>query len=171
MDKQQAKQILTSRKLVAGEGKTTLKVTNVNPFMRQLKDGSGSQLVHIVNFAAMTGYQFDKALALFKEGKYQEATNTNLSASQLSGQYVPSKGEIVDVEVTTVKNNDGIDILTISNITPRKAVESAKISASAFDDEETEETTSAENIAEVAAGQAETAEAKAEALGVEPEVI
>lgn len=171
MDKLQAKQILVSRKLVAGEGKTTLKVTNVNPFMRQLKDGSGSQLVHIVNFAAMTAYQLDKAQQLFKAGDYQGATNTNLSASQLSGQYVPSKGEIVDVEVTTILNNDGIEILTVSNITPRKAVESAKISSSLFDDEETEETTSAENIAEVEAGQAETELAHAEAAGVEPEVI
>lgn len=138
MDKKQAKQILTSRKLVATTGKFTVKCTNTNPFRRENKDGSFTD-VTIVNFAAMTPYQLEQAQELFKEGKFQEATNTNLSASQLPGQYIPAKGEIVDVEMDTIENKEGVSILVVGTIVPRKAEEARRISADAFSDEESEE--------------------------------
>jgi len=133
MDRKSAAAILNSRKLVNKVGKFTLKVTSAQPFLRTNKDQS-TTAVTIVNFAGMTTYQVQKATELFKAGKYQEATNLNLSASQLQGQYVPSKGEIVDVEIDTIKNNDGIDILVVGTIVARQAEAAARISGFGDDD-------------------------------------
>jgi len=141
MDRKSAAAILNSRKLVNKVGKFTLKVTSAQPFLRTNNDGSITP-VTIVNFAGMTSYQLQQATELFKAGKYQEATNLNLSASQLQGQYVPSKGEIVDVEIDTIKNKEGIDILVVGTIVARQAENAAKISG--FDAEEVEATAEAE---------------------------
>lgn len=139
MDKKSAVQILNSRKLVNKVGKFTLKVTSTNPFLRP--DGTA---VTIVNFAAMTAYQLGKAKELFAAGEYQEATNLNLSASQLSGRYVPAKGEIVDVEITEIENKEGINILVVDTIVPRQAERATAISFSMDDEEEVVEATATE---------------------------
>lgn len=130
MDKQQAKQILSNRVLIPSEGKYTVKVTGTSPFMR------GEQATTIVNFAAMTPWQVNKAKEKFNSGNFQEATNTNLTASQLPGQYVPAKGETVDIEVSEIENNDGVKILVVSGIVPRVAQKASAITA--FDDDEEE---------------------------------
>lgn len=146
MDKQSAVQILNSRKLIGTEGKFTLKVTSASPFSRENKDGSTSQVM-IVNFAAMTSYQEGEARKLFKAGDYQGATNLNMSVSQLPGQYVPSKGEIVDVEVGTINNKDGVAILVITSIIPRKAQSASAVKFS-LDEEDGEEGLTTEEMRE-----------------------
>ena len=133
MTRKSAATILNSRKLVNKPGKFTLKVTSAANFIRSNKDGSKTP-VTIVNFAAMTPYQLGQAQEHFKAGDFQEATNLNLSASQLAGQYVPAKGEIVDVEVDTIQNNEGIDILVVSSIVPRQAEKAASITGFSAED-------------------------------------
>jgi len=116
--------ILQSRSVVAEPGKYTVKVTSVNPFSRE--DGTNT---HIVNFNCMTQFQASQATKAYKEGDYEGAINsTSMTASQLSGRYVPTKGETVDIEVRTHLNKDGVEILVVDSIIARKAVASKKFS-------------------------------------------
>lgn len=122
LTKSEAKQILESRVLVPRPGKFTVKVTNVTyGHQRSNKDGSTS-VVDIVNFAAMTPYQAQQAREKFIAGEFDEAANNSLSTSLLSGQFVPSKGEIVDVEISEMySENVKENILVVSSIVPRRA--------------------------------------------------
>lgn len=120
MEKQQAIQILKSRVLIPSAGKYTVKATSVNPLMRE--DGT---MVTIVNFNALTPYQADLARKAFASGDYDGAIGkgTSMSTSQLNGQFVPSKGEIVDIEVGEVYSEKAeANILVVTSIVPRKAV-------------------------------------------------
>ena len=126
MERTQAIQILKSRLLIPAAGKYTVKATSVNPFMRE--DGT---MVTIVNFNALTPYQADLAKKAFIAGDYEAAVGkgTSLSTSQLNGQYVPSKGEIVDIEVSEIySENVGANILVVTSIVPRKAVQAKAFS-------------------------------------------
>ena len=126
MERTQAIQILKSRVLIPSAGKYTVKATSVNPFMRE--DGT---MVTIVNFNALTPYQADLAKKAFIAGDYEAAVGkgTSLSTSQLNGQYVPSKGEIVDIEVSEIySENVGANILVVTSIVPRKAVQAKAFS-------------------------------------------
>ena len=126
--KEVALNILQSRSVVSEPGKYTVKVTSVNPFTRDNEDGSQTN-THIVNFNCMTQFQASQATKAFKEADYESAINsTSMTASQLSGQYVPSKGETVDIEVRTHLNKDGVEILVVDSIIARKAVTSKKFS-------------------------------------------
>ena len=136
LDKKSAVQILNSRKLITKVGKVTLRATSVSPFQRE--DGT---LVMIVNFNAMTAYQLAKAKELFAEGDFDGACNLNMSASQLQGRYVPSKGETVDVEISEITNKDGVDILVVDSIIPRVAETAPSVKFSFDDEEETSEET------------------------------
>lgn len=133
MDKLQASQILKSRVLIPSAGKYTVKATSVNPFIRE--DGTATT---IVNFNATTAYQLGVAKEAFLAGDYEAAVGkgTSMSTSQLSGQYVPSKGEIVDIEVSDHVNNEGIEILVVSSIVPRKAVKAANLNVDSWLEEE-----------------------------------
>lgn len=85
MDKDTALNILKSRVLIGlGVTKNVL-VTNVSfkdtdgkPFIWENGSSKGEPYA-IVNFNAVNDYGANRALELFKEGKYQEACNTNLS--------------------------------------------------------------------------------------------
>lgn len=129
LDKKSAVQILNSRAVIAAPGKYTVKVTSTTPFIRE------GVATTIVNFAAMTAYQLSKAQEHFAAGEYDEACNLNMSASQLQGRYVPSKGEVVDVEVTEITNKEDINILVVDSIVPRQATVAARAKFS-FDEEE-----------------------------------
>lgn len=134
LDKKSAVQILNSRSLIHSAGKFTVKATSVSPFQRE--DGT---LVQIVNFNAMTAYQLGQSKEAFAEGDYDSACNFNMSASQLQGRYVPAKGETVDIEVVDFINKDGVSILVVDSIIPRKATAATRINFSL--DEEEEEVT------------------------------
>jgi len=124
--KEVALNILQSRSLVSEAGKFTAKVTSVSAYVRP--DGTPT---HIVNFNLMTPYQAGLATKAFKEGDFAGAiNNTSMTASQLDGMFVPSKGETVDVEVSTHINKEGISMLVISSVIARKAVEAKKFSLS-----------------------------------------
>lgn len=119
MEKATALSILQTRVLIPSVGKFTVKATSVNPIIRE----NGTQ-VTIVNFNAMTAYGADLAKKAFKAGDYEASVGkgTSLSASQLNGMFVPSKGEIVDIEVSEHVNKEGVTILVVSSIVPRKAI-------------------------------------------------
>lgn len=127
MEKLQAKQILESRVVISKPGKYSVNVTNVTyGHQRTNKDGSTTS-VDIVNFAAMTAYQAGQALEAFKEGDYVKATNNSLSTSRLDGQFVPVKGERVDIEVEQIwSENQQANILVVSQIIPRQAQTASK---------------------------------------------
>jgi hypothetical protein len=134
LTKKEAVQILNSRKLIVKPGKVTLRATSVNPFQRE--DGT---LVMIVNFNAMTNYQLGKARELFAAGDFDGACNLNMSASQLQGRFVPSKGETVDVEITEIYSDKAeANILVVDSIIPRQAEAAPSVKFS-FDEVEVEE--------------------------------
>lgn len=94
MEKENAIQILNSRKLLTKPGKFQVKVTNITPFERP---GSGL-LTNIVSYAAMTPFQLGEARRLFSEGDYQGATNQHLASSQRMGlDFTPTKGDLVNI--------------------------------------------------------------------------
>lgn len=122
--RENALSILQSRSVITEAGKYTVKCTNTTPYTR-----GGGQQTTIVNFAAMTNYHADLAKKAFKAGDYDEAINsTSITASQLQGQYVPSKGETVDIEVGEHVNKNGDTILVVTSIVARKAVQAKKFS-------------------------------------------
>lgn len=106
MTKENAAAILSSRKLITETGKYYLKVTNSTPFDREVAGGD-SILTQIVNFAGMTDYQLKQAKQLFREGKFQEATNVALTSSRRIGMdFIPKKGDICEVIVDYVALRD-----------------------------------------------------------------
>lgn len=122
--RESALQILNSRTVAPAAGKYTVKATNVVPYIRP----DGTQ-VSIVNFNIMTPYHASEATKAFKEGDYEKSVaNTTMTASQLSGMYVPVKGEIVDIEVSDYTTKDGHETLVVSSIVPRKAVKAVAFS-------------------------------------------
>lgn len=122
MEKTNAIQILNSRKLITEPGKYNLKVTSVTPFNRE------ETLVNITNYAAMTPYHLQQARALGAEDRWQEATNQALNSSQrIANDYLPSKGELVDVVVDEITNKDGIKILAVVSVTAMKTKTAASI--------------------------------------------
>lgn len=124
MDKKSAIQILESRKLITQPGKYQLKVTSATPFQRE--DGT---MVSITNYAAMTPYQLGEAKKLIKAEKFQEATNQSLSSSQrLANDYIPSKGEFVDVLVDEIVNKENITILAVVSVVAIKSTKATNVS-------------------------------------------
>jgi hypothetical protein len=134
MEKDSALQILNSRKLISVPGKYTLKVTSATPFIRE-----DNTVVNITNYAAMTPYQLQQARELFKAGDYQKATNQALSSSQrIANDYLPAKGEHVEVLVDEIVNKEGITILAVVSVTAIKTSKAGNVSF-----EEVEETVAA----------------------------
>lgn len=134
MDKQTAMQILQSRVVINQEGKYTVKVTSTNVYT----DPDTGVTRTIVNFNAMTPYNASVALKAFQEGDYDAATGkgTSMSASQLKGQFVPSKGETVDVEVVDYITKDGEATFVVSSIIARQAKKAQAFSLEAIAQEE-----------------------------------
>ena len=135
MEKLTAKQILQSRVLISSAGKYTVKVTSVNPYTDPETGNSRT----IINFNAMTPYNAGQATKAFKEGDYEASVGkgTSMSASQLQGQYIPSKGEIVDIEVVDYTTKDGDNTFVVDTIVPRKAI-AAKAFSLSLEEEEVE---------------------------------
>lgn len=116
--------IINSRKMIAREGYYEVKVTNEpTPY-----DGK-----FICNLSAMTNFHLEEAKKLATEGKFQEATNQQLSASLRPTDYIPSKGEIVKVYVAEVTTKNGVTGLFVTSLTELKATKAGKVSFS-FDD-------------------------------------
>lgn len=113
---EQASQILKSRRIIDGPGMIMLKATNITPHVRE--DGTH---VAIVNFNGMTPYHEAQAKKLYKDGKFDEACNQNISASPRVGKdYTPSKNEYVNVLLTEETTGNGVKGLFVKAIQPIK---------------------------------------------------
>lgn len=168
MLKENAVQIINSRSLLPETGQFQVKVTNVTPFERPSKqEGGDSILTAIVNYAAMTPYQFKVTKQLLRiaieaekanvvtaiaiiggieaeytlEDIYQEASNQNLSSSQRIGQdFVPMKGEMVNVVLDIVKTeNQPQGALLCVACQPLRTKSTNKVKISLEEEEENEE--------------------------------
>lgn len=104
---------VASRKVVNKPGKANLQVVSVNHY-----DGKV-----IVGFKAHTSAKRQEAMQLLREGKLVEAINTNLSASLLPSQYIPTKGEVVAVITEMVTARNGSKIIGVSSVSPIPAEE------------------------------------------------
>lgn len=146
MKKENAINILKSRKMISKEGKYTLKVTSVTPFHRSNEQGSDQ--VAIANFNGMAPYHVEAAQTLFAQGDYQEAVNQNLSASIRETDYLPSKGEVVDVIVEQITTNNGVTGLFVTSVIPKKAETAPSLNILSFLEESGESVNILENVKE-----------------------
>lgn len=103
-----------AKNTIQNPGSYKLKTTNdthgleakANPLVSyEIKEGF-SQLT-IANFNAITPFQLNEALALVKEGKFDEAANKGLSLGITNKSYYPTKGERVNVYVDNVELKSG----------------------------------------------------------------
>jgi hypothetical protein len=196
MTLENAIQILKSRKLITEPGKIQVKVTNVTPFDRTVAGGD-TILTNIVNFAAMTPYQFLEAKKLLKAGNYQEATNQNLTSSRRIGMdWTPKKGDMCEIVVDYValrdyqpwanpegadpNNSDedsrfpngrigqqGLLVVSVQEI-PLTKVANVSISLEDFAEETTEASLVDPNTAAIANREASIDSATAKGAGAEP---
>tara|TARA_R110000796_G_scaffold2953_2_gene11313 strand:+ start:1176 stop:1604 length:429 start_codon:yes stop_codon:yes gene_type:complete len=134
LDRESAIKILKAKSVVSAPQKYTVKVNSVSAF-------DNGQTAFIVNFDIMNAYQKTEAMALFAEGKFQEACNKGLSLSIRATDYLPAKGETVDIEVGNITLKSGEIALLATSLIPRQAVAPTKSSWD-FDEELVEESTS-----------------------------
>lgn len=121
---EQAIQILNSRKLIPSvNGYYEAKVTSVTPYEGKF----------IANFNAMTEYHFSEAKRLLAEGNLDEAVNQNLSASLRPTDYIPSKGEMLEIYVSEITTNNGVTGRFVTAIKEVKAKVASKVSFSLED--------------------------------------
>lgn len=118
--------ILKSKGVATTAKKYTVKVTNVNPYVN-------GQTIAIANFNLMNAFQMEEAKGLLREGKIDEATNQGLSLSIRGNDYMPSKGEIVDIEVSEVTLKSGETALLATSLVARKAVSATRGDWSEFE--------------------------------------
>jgi hypothetical protein len=132
MQLERYKAILNSRKLVQSEGKFNLVARQQNDWTDE-EDRKRT----IVNFQAVTPWHVERAKALIKEGKYQEALNQNITATVFYNEdgtpstYLPAEGEMVKVLVHKIINKQGDPMLAVQSILEISTSETGAVS---FDD-------------------------------------
>jgi hypothetical protein len=128
LTQQDASKIINSRSLVLGPGKYQVKVTSITPYLHNERG-----LVHICNFNAMTSYHLEKAKEFGAQGEIQEAVKQNLTASQRDKvDYVPLKGEMVEIFVEEVTTKSGETGLFVTSLTAIQATKTARVSVDIF---------------------------------------
>lgn len=107
--------IMAKRQLITQTGvRYALKVTGATPYVNK----AGTPVM-IINFAAMTQYHMDAAKTLIAQGELNKAGNQVVTASPRIGKdYIPTKGEIVDVVFDEVTTASGVTGLFPVSITP-----------------------------------------------------
>lgn len=152
LDKNGAKNILRSKKQVDTEGKYSLKVTSTPRFY---EGGEDQPDRYLISLAGIAPDQLKAAREYAAEEKYDEAAGMGLSFGQnckfdgSAPDFLPEKGEIVDVEVEEVEAQDGSMVLRPTSISPRHAKRAQQVDVdSLFGEEEAEEATQGENFEE-----------------------
>ena len=120
LTKESALAIIQSRTLITGPGKYSVKVTSVTPYVK-------GDTVAIINVSAMNSFQANAAAEQFKAGDYDGAANNNLSSSARANDYIPSKGEFVNIQVEEVDTKSGDKALLIVSMTEQKAASAGKV--------------------------------------------
>lgn len=111
LNSETAQRIVGSKILIEAPGAYHVQVQNVHHYQGDDRD------VHIVSLKAMTEYHQQKAQEFAELGMFQEACNQGLSSSQRPQDYIPSKGEIVKVNVDWVENKEQIMCLFVTSLT------------------------------------------------------
>jgi hypothetical protein len=117
-------QIINSRKLIPNvDGYYAVKVGNVTPFEDRF----------IANFDAMSPYHLNEAKTHLKNGEIDKAANFRFTASLRVKDYLPSKGEILEIYVSEVTTKKGITGRFVTAIKEIKAKNGASIQLSLED--------------------------------------
>lgn len=117
-------QIINSRKLIPNvDGYYAVKVGNVTPFEDRF----------IANFDAMSPYHLEEAKTYLKNGEFDKATNFRFTASLRVKDYIPSKGEILEIYISEVTTKKGITGRFVTAIKEIKAKNGASIQLSLED--------------------------------------
>jgi hypothetical protein len=113
-----ASKILSARDILSTPGKyENIKVQTVNPYEGKF----------IVSLNAMSESVADDADMLLKEGEYDKACENNISASLRPTDYIPAKGEFVNVQLVSLFSNKLNRMeLFVASLTPVKAVTATK---------------------------------------------
>lgn len=119
--------ILKSKAVISQAGKYTVKCTNVNPYIN-------GQTIAIANFNIMNSFQMEEAKKALRDGDVDGATNQGLSLSLRATDYMPQKGETVDIEVAEVTLKSGETALLAQSVIPRVAETASKGDWSEFED-------------------------------------
>ena len=129
--KEDAIKVLKSKKQVSQLGvEYTLRCTNVTDYTSP----EGNR-VFIVNLAAQTPYHRQQSIEALKEGNWDAAANPGLSANRRPGiDWVPVKGQFVNVVLDTFTTKDGEEAIGVASMTPL-----AKAEATSFDFEKIEQ--------------------------------
>jgi len=104
LTKEESIRIVASKGIISTEGVHRVKCTSVTPYHKDR--GNGAIQVAIANFNAKSDYQEAAALTLLGQGDYDKAANQGLSMSILQGQFVPTKGQVVDIVVEQLTTNN-----------------------------------------------------------------
>jgi hypothetical protein len=156
LTKENAARIMASRKIITQPGKYHVRVTNDVQYLaeqgtvhRELAGGLFQ--VSIANFAAATTYHVREFKKAMKEGDFDGAANNNLTASVRENDYIPSKNEVVEINVDFVTTKSGEQALLVTSYNPLPVSAGSKLSMDdllAEDEEERVELKTEEEIAE-----------------------
>jgi len=75
-----------------------------------------------------------KAFDLLRAGELQKAANVGLSFNVWPGGFIPSKGEVVNVQVTEYTNKQGVKSLVVKSLSAMAARETVRTSASELEE-------------------------------------
>ena len=109
---------IQSRVQVNEPGKYTLQVISANPYENRI----------ILGLKAQSIEGLAKAKEFLREGKFNEAANTNMSTSVYNdSSFIPAKGEYVTCMVDYVENRKGEMILGVTSVSEIKARATKKV--------------------------------------------
>jgi len=159
MNRVDALAIARSRQVVSSEGKYRAKITNngvyYDPSVNDPETNQPPRYLFGTNVMSSDQYSTLKH-GLNPENEVddlQELLNqTSLTAAILEPrnggepEWMPVKGEIVDVEVGFVPSSEGEQVLRITSITPRKAVAAQTASFDFDNEEETQEVSQEQTV-------------------------
>ena len=128
--KEQFLQYTKNRQFISSADKYALKVRSVNQWVNPQ-----GKTVAIINFDAITSYHMGLIKDFIKAGDLQEASNTVLTGNVRVGiDYVPSKGEIVNVEIVSGTTKAGESALFVQGVTPRPVAATTSVDFSSMFD-------------------------------------
>ena len=122
LSKKEGMQIIASRLPVHGPGKYQARVTNDVQKLAESglvhRDYGTTMQISIANFAAYTQYHLDRAKEFFAVDAIQQGVNQQLTSSVRSTDYIPKKGETVEIIVDFVKLKSGEQALLVTSYHP-----------------------------------------------------
>lgn len=115
--------ILSSREQFTEPTKRRVRVTGVTRYT-----GEDGVTVYLTNYAAMAPDGVQKAMEHLELGEFQQAGNTNLVSRQRLTDFIPAKGELVEIVVDWVPSRENPDVkkLRVVSVNPIAVSESAK---------------------------------------------